>query len=63
MMEGNPNFKCDRSKLEWGNSSYVHVAPHHDVSNRVLMCNRQGKIWLAMVPEVNGGSTFTKYKY
>nr|KAJ0202851.1 hypothetical protein LSAT_V11C500235550 [Lactuca sativa] len=36
------------------------MAPHPDGSNRVFVCNQQGKIWLAMVPEVNGGSTFTQ---
>ncbi|KAJ9568188.1 hypothetical protein OSB04_004154 [Centaurea solstitialis] len=35
-----------------GNGSYVDMVPHPDGSNRVFLCNQQGKIWLAMVPEV-----------
>ncbi|KAM0043852.1 putative quinoprotein glucose dehydrogenase (PQQ, quinone) [Helianthus debilis subsp. tardiflorus] len=35
-----------------GNSSYLDMVPHPDGSNRVFVCNQQGKIWLAMVPEV-----------
>ncbi|KAK9049158.1 hypothetical protein SSX86_031875 [Deinandra increscens subsp. villosa] len=30
------------------------MVPHPDGSNRVFVCNQQGKIWLAMVPEVGG---------
>lgn len=40
-----------------GNSSYLYMVPHPDGSNRVFLCNQQGKIWLAMVPEVGSSQS------
>ncbi|KAL8226593.1 hypothetical protein R6Q57_016425 [Mikania cordata] len=40
-----------------GNSSYLYMVPHPDGSNRVFVCNQQGKIWLAMVPEVGSSQS------
>nr|XP_043639570.1 HIPL1 protein-like [Erigeron canadensis] len=40
-----------------GNSTYVHMVPHPDGSNRVFVCNQKGKIWLAVVPEVGSSQS------
>ncbi|XP_076928967.1 HIPL1 protein-like [Bidens hawaiensis] len=42
-----------------GNSSYLCMVPHPDGSNRVFVCNQQGKIWLAVVPEVASSQPLT----
>ncbi|XP_071703980.1 HIPL1 protein-like [Rutidosis leptorrhynchoides] len=49
-----PNGLC-LEKL--GNSSYVYMVPHPDGSNRVFVCTQQGKIWLAVVPEVGSSQS------
>ncbi|KVH98881.1 hypothetical protein Ccrd_022890, partial [Cynara cardunculus var. scolymus] len=49
-----PNGLC-LEKL--GNGSYVDMVPHPDGSNRVFVCNQQGKIWLTMVPEVGSSQS------
>ncbi|XP_071702694.1 HIPL1 protein-like [Rutidosis leptorrhynchoides] len=36
---------------------YVDMVPHPDGSNWVFVCNQQGKIWLAVVPEVGSYSS------
>ncbi|XP_019224940.1 PREDICTED: HIPL1 protein-like [Nicotiana attenuata] len=34
-----------------GNGSYISMVPHPDGSNHIFLCNRQGKVWIATVPE------------